>query len=189
MKILTLLGSPKKHGNTAKILDIIDGIMTKANHEIKRINIAHKNVKGCLGCGWCENPNNYGKCVQEDDANDIFSEMVSSDSIIYASPLYCWDFTAQIKALIDRHFCLVTNYGTKKHKSIVENKEGSLIVTCAGPIEDNADLITTVFKRVCAFTKMRQQIISIFPNTASPIVINDRMNQQIRQISEKLLKK
>jgi multimeric flavodoxin WrbA len=53
-------------------------------------------------------------CVQKDDAFSVFERMMAADALIYSSPLYCWDFPAQMKALIDRHFCLVTGYGTSQ---------------------------------------------------------------------------
>ncbi len=181
MKILTLLGSPHKRGNTSKILNLFDKSVHELGHSVSRMDVASEKLNGCLGCGTCKKPGKEFKCVQEDTANSIFSQMIDSDKIVYAAPLYCWDFPAQMKALIDRHFCLVTNYGEKNHKSVLEGKSASLMVTCAGPIENNADLIGVVFERVCAFTKMKLTTIDIFPNAQSPIVIDDKIESTIKR--------
>ncbi|MBW1614485.1 MAG: flavodoxin family protein [Deltaproteobacteria bacterium] len=152
MKVTTILGSPKEKGNTAKVLDLFEELITQ-DHEVVRINIATCHVNGCLGCYVCQKVTNEPGCIQNDDAAPIFERILSSDLIIYASPLYCWGFSSQMKALIDRHLCLVTGYGTPDHKSLLEGKLTALLVTCGGQIENNADLIQGIFDRVNNFSK------------------------------------
>jgi multimeric flavodoxin WrbA len=49
MKIITILGSPRKKGNTAKILSMFENRVEK-DHEVEHINITQYKVGGCLGC-------------------------------------------------------------------------------------------------------------------------------------------
>ncbi|MCG6879203.1 MAG: flavodoxin family protein, partial [Deltaproteobacteria bacterium] len=107
MKIVTILGSPKKKGNTGTVLSLLED-KVKKEHEIERIHITQYNVGGCLGCYKCREKKDEPGCVQKDDALTIFEKMIQADAIVYASPLYCWSFTAQMKPLIDRHVCLVS---------------------------------------------------------------------------------
>ncbi|OQY43177.1 MAG: NADPH-dependent FMN reductase, partial [Desulfobacteraceae bacterium 4572_87] len=111
MKILTLLGSPKISGNTATVLSMFEENV-KTEHEVERIHITQHKVGGCLGCMKCQAKKDAPGCVQKDDALTIFDKMIHADAIVYASPLYCWSFSSQIKPLIDRHVCLVSGYGT-----------------------------------------------------------------------------
>ena len=67
MKITTILGSPKKKGNTNAVLEQFEKIMEK-DHTINRINIKDKTVNGCLGCGACRKKPDQIGCVQKDDA-------------------------------------------------------------------------------------------------------------------------
>jgi len=53
MKIITILGSPRKKGNTAKVLSMFEGKVEK-NHEVERVNITQYKVGGCLGCYKCK---------------------------------------------------------------------------------------------------------------------------------------
>ena len=147
MKVTTILGSPKTDGNTAKVLGLFEELITQ-DHEVDRINIATSNVKGCLGCYACQTVPDEPGCVQKDDALSIFERMMASDAVIYATPLYCWSFPSQMKAFLDRHFCLATGYDTSDYKSLLEGKHTALLVTCAGPIENNADLIQVIFDRI-----------------------------------------
>jgi len=147
MKVMTVLGSPKKNGNTAKVLGLFEELIGQ-DHEVERVNVAACDIKGCLGCCSCQKVPDEPGCVQKDDAVSIFERMIGSDAVIYAAPLYCWGFPSQMKALIDRSFCLATGYGTADYKSLLEGKNTALLVTCGGPIENNADLIQTMFDRI-----------------------------------------
>ena len=148
MKVTTILGSPRKEGNTAKVLGWAEDELKNKGHEVGRINIVDRDIKGCLGCGTCQKVADEPGCVQDDDAISAFENMMTADALIYSSPLYCWGFSSQMKALIDRHFCLMTGYGTPEYKSLLDGKRTALLVTCAGPIENNADLIQDVFERL-----------------------------------------
>ena len=153
MKITTILGSPKKKGNTNAVLEQFEKIVEK-DHTIDRINIKDKTVNGCLGCGACRKKPDQIGCVQKDDAVSIFERMVDSDLIIYATPLYCWGFTAQLKALIDRHFCMVKAFAPpEEHISLLEKKKIALLVTCGGPVENNTEPIQTSFEKLGFYIK------------------------------------
>ena len=147
MKIVTLLGSPRKKGNTAAALGMFEKEMKAAGHEVKRVNVSSAGVKPCLSCWKCMKIKDEPGCVQKDGAAEVFKEMIAADGIVYATPLYCWCFSAQIKALIDRHVCLVKGYDSDEHNSFLAGKKTALLVTCEGPVEDNADLIQVAFDR------------------------------------------
>ena len=133
MKIVAILGSPKKNGNTARVLSMFEEKVGD-KHEVERIHITGYKVGGCLGCYKCREKKDEPGCVQKDDALAIFDKMIQADAIVYASPLYCWSFSSQLKPLIDRHVCLVSGYGTPDHDSLISGKPAALLVTCAGPI-------------------------------------------------------
>ncbi len=167
MKIITILGSPRKKGNTAKVLSMFED-KVENNHEIERINVTKYNVGGCLGCYKCQERKSEPGCVQKDDALTIFEKMIQADAIVYASPLYCWSFTSQIKPLIDRHFCLVTGAGTPDHDSLISGKPAALLVTCAGPIEGNCDAIQSIFTGFTDYAKLMAKGNFILPFCTTP---------------------
>jgi multimeric flavodoxin WrbA len=151
MRITTLLGSSKKKGNTATVLRWVEEDLKSRGHDVERIYLHNKSISGCLGCAKCrENPDEIA-CVQKDDAIDIFEQMISSDVVLFASPIYFWGFSAQIKALIDRGYALVTNYHKPGHTSLLEGKRIGLLVTGADAYEDNAEGMFTAFDRIVDF--------------------------------------
>jgi multimeric flavodoxin WrbA len=93
---------------------------------------------------------------------------------VYASPLYCWSFTSQIKPLIDRHFCLVSGDGTPDQDSLISGKPAALLVTCAGPIEGNCDPIQGIFTGFSEYAKLTAKGNFILPFCTTPDAIGDK---------------
>ena len=184
MKVATILGSPRKKGNTARVLGWFEQEAKGQGHDIDKINIVESDVKGCLGCHSCEKVTDERGCVQKDDTMAIFDRMIEADAVVYASPLFCWGFTSQIKALIDRHFCLVKNYATSEHKSFLEGKTTALLVTCTGPVKNNADIIQVLFDRLNRFVKCNVIGKYVVPFCTTP----DAMGREAKQIVERMTK-
>lgn len=184
MNILTLLGSPRIKSNTAGVLDMVEQeLAARHRHQVERLIIPAMKISGCLGCKACQKVTDQPGCVQEDDANAVFERMMATDALVYSSPLYCWDFPAQMKALIDRHVCLVTGYGTVRHSSLIDDKPTALLVTCAGPVEGNADVIQTVFRRVCNFCKARVVNKTVIPFCTSPETLGEDARAAARKLA------
>jgi multimeric flavodoxin WrbA len=155
MKILTVLGSPKRNGNTAKVLDMLENELVAIGHEIERVSVVDYKINGCVGCNVCIKEKDEPNCVQQDDAKKIFNKVMLADLIIYATPVYAHSFPAQMKTLIDRHYCFVTDAGSPSQSSVVEGKRVSLLITnCYN--EETTDLIRESFDRI--FTELKCNI-------------------------------
>ncbi|MHB0878731.1 MAG: flavodoxin family protein [Anaerolineae bacterium] len=146
MKVVTILGSPRKNGNTAAILGRLEQAIA-AEHEVERINVVDYHVGGCRSCYACQRVPDRPGCVQKDDGAALLDRLVAADVVVLASPVYGWSFPAQLKALCDREFCLVKQLGGGCYHSLVAGKRAILIATCAGDAEGNADLMRTMFER------------------------------------------
>ena len=173
MQILTILGSPRKKGNTATVLSRFEDEVEK-EHQVERINITQQKVNGCLGCYKCQEKTDEPGCVQKDDALTILEKMMQVDAIVYASPLYCWSFASQIKPLIDRHFCMAKGYGTPDRISLLKGKRAALLVTCAGPVEGNCDPIRQIFNGFSEYLQLTARGIFILPFCTVPDAIGDK---------------
>ena len=151
MQITTLLGSARKKGNTATVMGWVEAEFERLGHSVERITLNNKTIGGCLGCAKCkENPDAIA-CVQKDDAIGILETMVASDIVLFASPIYFWGFTAQIKALIDRGYALVTNYHQPNHASLMKGKRIGLLTTGGGAFENNVEGTFDAFDRIGGF--------------------------------------
>ncbi len=108
MKILVLNGSPKgTQSNTYQLTtSFIEGLNETTSCSIDTIHVSSKNIKPCLGCFHCWK-NTPGKCVIQDDMEEILQKYIQADLVIWSFPLYYFGMPSGIKALLDR--CLPTN--------------------------------------------------------------------------------
>lgn len=187
MKVLSIFGGPRKKGNTATVLGWVEQELLHRGHEVERVNTADKSIGGCLGCMNCQEIPDEPGCVQKDDALPIFDRLIASDIVLYSCPLYCWSFPAQLKPLIDRHFSLVTGYNEEKPKSLVQDRRAGLLVTCAGPIEDNADLITKGFHRFSDYLLMKSVGELIVPFCTTPEDMGEDIRTQASMFARKIV--
>lgn len=101
--ILIIQGGGRSKGNTAQLVSSFAKGAAEAGHCVQFVSLAENEVKGCLGCNACR----YGKpCIQKDAFNDLRPKIMAADCIVLASPLYFWTISSQIKAFIERFYCL-----------------------------------------------------------------------------------
>ena len=95
------MGSPNKNGSTSLLVNEFVRGAKEAGHTCEVIDVCHANIHPCIGCVAC---GYEGPCVQKDDVEDIKEKLLSSDMVMFATPLYYYGMTAQLKAVVDR-FC------------------------------------------------------------------------------------
>ncbi|WP_028585740.1 flavodoxin family protein [Desulfogranum mediterraneum] len=150
MNIIMLHGGARKKGNTATAAGWVKDELSSLGHQVESIDLFDKDIKGCLACGKCkETPDKVG-CVQKDDAVDIMDKMVASDLVLFTSPLYFWGLAGPLKTFIDRTYSLYLDYHQPTHASLVEGQRQALLVTGAGPYENNAEPVFFAFNRLQA---------------------------------------
>lgn len=104
MKIAILNGSPKK-GNTAAMAEAFADGAREAGHKVEILHVGKMKIAGCLGCEYCHTKGE-GKCVQKDDMEKVIPAYLESDMIVFATPVYYFDMTAQLSAAIQRVYCI-----------------------------------------------------------------------------------
>ena len=114
MKIVILQGSPNINGSTNLLVEVFTKGAEESNHEVKRIDISKMNINNCTGCVSC---GYEGPCIFKDDNEIIKKEILSSDMLVFATPLYYYGFTAQLKKVIDRFCSYNSSLHSKKLKS------------------------------------------------------------------------
>ena len=193
MKVVTIQASPRATGNTATILEWVEEELKNAGHEIERIDLARDPLYDCRGCYFCQAQENYGDCKitrdappGEDCAKEVFDKMGAADAIVLASPLYCWSYPAHVHALFHRSISLVRGYGSPEQKTLVQGKRAALLVTCAGPVDDNADLVGPQFDRVCKFLMLEKAGELIVPECMEPAVLEDSVREKAAELAGQL---
>ena len=114
MKILVLEGSPNKKGSTHLLADCFRQGAQEAGHTVQMLDIAHTNIHPCTGCIHC---GYQGPCVQKDDMETIRGEILGADMLVFATPLYYYGMSAQLKTLVDRFCAFNSSLQSKRMKS------------------------------------------------------------------------
>lgn len=101
MRIVVLMGSPNRNGSTSILAESFIRGAEESGHECRVIDVCHADIHPCTGCVRC---GYEGPCVQKDDVEMIRPELLRSDMIVFATPLYYYGMSAQLKTVVDR-FC------------------------------------------------------------------------------------
>lgn len=103
MKVLGFVGSPRKKGNTAVLVDtFLDGAAS-SGAEVKKFFLAGHTINQCMGCYRnCILKPGYRCATFRDDMDTLLQEMVSSDLMLFASPYYCSSYTAIMARFLER---------------------------------------------------------------------------------------
>ena len=104
-KVLILNGSPRKKGNTIFLIQELSRIIIQNGHEIEILNLNDYDIKPCQGCLWCYKDFPL-RCIQNDVMNGLYPSVLDSDVIVFASPIYWFNYSAQLKLFIDRLIAL-----------------------------------------------------------------------------------
>ena len=97
--ILVLVGSPRHNGNTELLADaFIKGAVEEGNKVTKYV-LQGKKILPCIDCQACFKD---GKCILEDDMDEVYELLRTTNILVLASPVYFYGISAQLKALLDR---------------------------------------------------------------------------------------
>jgi len=98
-KIIALNGSPREKGSTAALVNEIFKAAGERGAEVKSYYLNGMNIKGCQSCYACKA---HGRCVLKDDMQEVYDEITSASGIVFATPVYMWQMTGQLKIAMDR---------------------------------------------------------------------------------------
>jgi len=110
MRVLGIVGSPRKGGNTEILVEEALASAREAGAETEIFLVADKTINGCDGCHSCFET---GACKIRDDMQPLYEKMEAADAIIFGTPVYFHNYTAQAKAIIDRTFCYLREHNLK----------------------------------------------------------------------------
>lgn len=141
MKIVVLTGSPRKNGNSAHLANQFIKGAEEAGHEVFRFDCALQKVNyctGCLACGY------NGPCVIRDDFDLLSPHLVAADMIVFATPVYYYGISGQLKTVIDR-FNAFNNHIKDK------NKKSAFMTVCANASAVTTEPILHHYKALCGY--------------------------------------
>ena len=99
MKIAGIVGSRRKNGNTAVLVEEALKPFIKAGEETELVYLSDYRITPCSGCEGCRKT--Y-RCIVDDDMQKLYKIITESDAVILGSPTYFYNVTADVKAFLDR---------------------------------------------------------------------------------------
>ncbi|MCR4773772.1 MAG: flavodoxin family protein [Prevotella sp.] len=104
-KVLIISTSPRKDGNSDMLAQEFMRGAKEAGNEVEYVSLIGKNISFCKGCFACQVTK---QCVIKDDANAICEQILHADVVVWATPVYYYSVSGQMKTMIDRANSLYT---------------------------------------------------------------------------------
>ena len=100
MKRVIVISTSLRNGSNSDMLadQFVEGAKAAGNN-VEKISLAGKNIQFCKGCLACQK---LGRCVIDDDTDDIMAKVLKADVVCWATPIYYYEMSGQMKTLIDR---------------------------------------------------------------------------------------
>ena len=145
MRILVLQGSPNANGSTAMLAHKFAAGAREAGHDVDIVDVASLDVAPCAGCVAC----GYGgPCAQYDGFDELREQILASDMLVFATPLYYYGMSAQLKMVVDR-FCAFNS-------SLNSRRLKSALLTVAWNADDwTFDALTAHYKTLVRYIRLR----------------------------------
>lgn len=98
-KVLIISTSPRKNGNSEALADAFLNGAVDSGNTAEKISLYDKTIGFCKGCLACQKT---GRCVIHDDADTIAQKMLTADVLVFATPIYYYEMSGQMKTMLDR---------------------------------------------------------------------------------------
>lgn len=150
MKVLGLVGSGRKDGNTNQLIEkILEGAKS-TGHKTKKIHLSDMTISPIGDCTVCWK---IGHCQIEDDFDSLMQEVLLNDCVIFGTPVYWLGPSAQMKTFLDRWVCKINLEGDSFRNKIRGKK--CIIAT---PHQDEkltgAEYLLTIIERTFEYMEM-----------------------------------
>ena len=151
MKACVLLGNTREKSNTEAAVKLFTDALAAIGVEVKTFALRKKNIQTCVGCDKCHEVMDSFGCVIKDDMQEIAGEILSSDLVVFTTPIYTWFATPPLKALMDRLYAFAKFTDTVKMFNLMKKQHFALIATSGDACERNCDLLDKAIGRLADF--------------------------------------
>jgi multimeric flavodoxin WrbA len=133
MNIIGFIGSPRKDGNTAWLVNKILEVAKEKGAETHPWYCGGLDIKPCRGCLACHKGGSVQGCVINDDMQKLYEEIESADALVLGSPIYMGQMSGQAKIFTDRLFAHISPRFSPYYKEKAVKKKLVLAFTQGNP--------------------------------------------------------
>lgn len=100
MKTILIISSSIRTKSNSEILaqQALQGALSAGNRA-ELVTLKDKDIRFCKGCLACQKTM---KCVIKDDVSEILEKVKAADTVVFATPIYYYELSGQLKTLLDR---------------------------------------------------------------------------------------
>lgn len=173
---IAVVGSSRKGKNTDLLVDYIIQALNELNIKVDKFILDNRNISTCSGCESCLKT---GVCIIRDNMTPIIDGMKVADGYIFASPSYNYNVTAQMKALLDRTFCL-NDYNNGWKSRLSSNKKAIVVGVCKGKTQESMGYtVECISKSLSELGVNIVETIEYYDTKNLPVANNDGIKKNI----------
>ena len=186
MKVLAVVGSPRKGGNSDTLVDAILAGASEAGAEVEKLYLNDLELRGCQACNACrdavEDP-----CVQADDMTKVVHPRLRAcDAFVIGTPIYYFAASAQTKLFLDRWYALA---GQEGEPHALRGKRAAIAIAYADPdpfVSGAANAMATFRDALNWVGAELAGVVYATADAAGEIAHNEAALQQARQLGARL---
>ena len=190
MKTCILMASPRKQGNTAALMEGFCSELKRMNEEFTYHYLYDMEIDGCIACRRCQQDWSGFNCFRNDDMQQIAEDILDSDIILFATPIYSWYCTPPLKAVMDRLvYGMNKYYGGTKGPAIWAGKMLAAVTTCGYPPEKGSDIFEEGLERYCRHSCLEfAGMITEHHKGYNTVFMDSQKAEHIKEFVQKLYK-
>ena len=154
MKAYIILGNTRVKSNTEALAKFFADELAAKGFEVAQVALKGKNIQSCVGCDKCHSATDSFGCVIKDDMQEIAKEILASDLVVLASPIYTWMPTPPLKAVMDRIYAFTKYPKDSEAFNLLKKQKFAMIATSGDDCERNCDLFDEAVRRMARFAKL-----------------------------------
>lgn len=162
MKLIAINGSPRRNGNTAALLHKSLEGAAAAGAETECINLYTLQYKGCISCFYCKRKDKkHGTCIVKDDLTSVLEKVKQADAVIFGSPVYFMNLTAEMQAFLERLFFSLNIY-SQEIPSVLGKKLPSAFLYTMNATQEQAKQFH-LYESLAPYETFAARILGIAP--------------------------
>jgi len=152
MKLIGIIASPRKRGNTAWVVSKILEGAEEQGAETQTWQFSDLDIGPCRGCLCCHDDGGNQGCVIDDDMQKLYGAIEQADVLVLGSPVYMGQMSAQAKIITDRLFASISPRFSPYYEEKAAKKKLTLVFTQGNPDPD-------MFREYFDYTKKMFQLL------------------------------
>jgi multimeric flavodoxin WrbA len=147
-KILTVVGSPRKGGNTDILVAKIAAGAQAAGAQVETVGLGDLRIRECDGCHACWRGR---PCSKDDDMGPLYAKIAASETIVFGTPVYWYGPTALMKAFIDRF----VYFNSEANRALIRGKRAAVAVVLEETHEETWRPVLEFFEKSLGYLEMQ----------------------------------